>query len=200
MQRLLLIFSYLLLTACAQTGPLKLYPGASLPHDQEARLILPIEYELLSINHQAVEQSQLRFRVEPTELRLAPGPTHITVKYKDVFDISSDQHETVESGKLSFELVIKPQQTYTLGWPTINGYEDAVTFVNKPKLYLKNGSESWLARHQAKPNPLILKRSEATHSQESIALEKLGYWWQQASDQERTEFLNRINNAKKNGP
>ncbi|EAT11602.1 DUF2057 domain-containing protein [Bermanella marisrubri] len=196
--RIIILFALSFIFGCSHTGPIRLYPGETLDSKQEAILVLPEALDLLKINNENIPASTFAFRTSQSELRLAPGPNRLTIQYRTLWDVSSDQHQIVESGPIEFDVNLKGNHTYQFNWQTPASLENAIEFSNNPKIHIVGDQQSWLGNHQAKQSDLILIADPSTHSNKSennIALDKLQYWWQRASLDEREAFLKSIKAA-----
>lgn len=186
--RYFIILSLLLIQACASNSPLRLYQGPTLSDAQEVTLILPIEFEIVRFNHQPVSQFQQTFRNQALVIRLVPGTHTLVLKYSDVWEIDSENHETLTSGNLTLQGDFIAGHTYQLHYPELNSYAQAKRFADSPTLKLVSKQQSIHASVSKKANPLIFGKDENTQQVDYPHLRQLKFWWSKANDYERQTF------------
>jgi uncharacterized protein YccT (UPF0319 family) len=186
--RLITLF-FSLLIGCSTQQNVRLYEGPALGESLEAKLILPVEFNLLSLDGRPVSSFTQGFRNQSLNIQLPAGPHTLVIQYEDIWEIDDENHEKITSGKLVIEANMEAQSTYTLSHPVLNSLEDAQAFSNHPKLVLKSNEQSFTASHIKKDNPLEFNTQSDQSEVELPRLEQLKYWWQQASQHERTQFI-----------
>lgn len=190
MFKLLLSFTCcLLLCACASTGTMRLYEGPALAAQQEAQLTLPLEFDLIELDGQAVSSLGQKFRPNSLTIKLAPGPHILVLRYSNIFELDDENHDSLSSGQLVFKLNMQAGEAFTVLTPRINNYESALQFVKNPKASLTSPLQSIDASHIKKQNALVLSKKETPVVRKKPNLMQLKFWWQQASKYEQDEFL-----------
>jgi len=182
-----LVFS--LLMACSTQQAVRLYEGPALGESLEATLVLPVEFNLLSLDGREVSSFTQGFRNKNINIQLPAGPHTLVIQYEDVWEVDDENHERITSGNLIIEANMEPQKTYELSYPSLTTLEEAQDFSLKPKLSLKNGRQSFSASHIKKDNPLEFNTQSDQGETELPRLEQLKYWWQQASRHEKIQFI-----------
>ena len=182
-----LLFS--LLVACSTQQGVRLYEGPALGENLEAKLVLPVEFNLLSLDGREVSSFTQGFRNKNLNIQLPAGPHTLVIQYEDVWEVDDENHERITSGKLIIEANMEPQKTYELSYSSLTTLEEAHAFSINPKVSLKNGQQSFAASHIKKDNPLEFNTKNAQGEAELPRLEQLKYWWQQASQHEKKLFI-----------
>ncbi len=182
-----LIFS--LLMACSTQQAVRLYEGPALGENLETTLVLPVEFNLLSLDGREVSSFTQGFRNKNLNIQLPAGPHTLVIQYEDVWEVDDENHERITSGKLIIEANMEAKETYHLNSPSLRTLEEAQAFSTNPKLSLNNGQHSFYASHIKKDNPLEFNTKSAQGETELPRLEQLKYWWQQASQHEKKQFI-----------
>ena len=151
----------LLLCACSSTGTLRLYEGPALAAQQEAQLTLPLEFDLIELDGQAVSSLGQKFRADALTIKLAPGPHTLVLRYSNIFELDDENHDSLSSGQLVFKLSMQAAEAFTVVTPSINNYEDALLFVKNPTASLTSPLQSISASHIKKQNALVLSKKES---------------------------------------
>jgi len=178
-----------LLAGCSTSNTVRLYQGPILGEEFEATLILPMEFDLISLDGQKVSSSAQRFRNSNLNIQLPAGPHTLTLVYNDIWQIDDDNHDTLSTGKLVFDVIMTAKERFTVLTPPLNEYSQALTFIKNPKVRLKSKWQSTLASHIQKENPLVFKTTQDTEVDEFPRLQQLKFWWHQASVFEKKQFL-----------
>ena len=168
---------------------MRLYEGPALAAQQEAQLTLPLEFDLIELDGQAVSSLGQKFRSNSLTIKLAPGPHTLVLRYSDIFELDDENHDSLSSGQLVFKLTMQAGEAFTVVTPNINNYESALLFIENPKASLTSPLQSIDASHIKKQNALILSKKETPVVSKKPNLMQLKFWWQQASQYEQDEFL-----------
>lgn len=179
----------LLLSACASNGTLRLYQGPTLAPQQEAQLTLPLEFDLIELDGQAVSSLGQKFRSDALSIKLAPGPHTLVLRFSNIFELDDENHDTLTSGQLVFKLNMQAGEAFNVNAGNLNSYENALLFVKNPKVDLVSPLQSITASHIKKQDALILSKKEEPVITTKPNLMQLKFWWQQASQYEQDEFL-----------
>lgn len=214
--RLVVVFLALLTAACSSSPVVQLYDGASRPASEILTVRVPVELEILSINDRRIEGAGTLFAFGHRDLQLLPGQYRIVAYYKNLFQLSADQHEIVKSDPALFTVNGVAGETLALGFDKPADVEAAREMAkhfdgwtehlasgeripSKPSgLILNQGfiglaggattAESVAATSVAPEQPAAAI-APGEGSTDSSALEALKASWQQASPEERREFL-----------
>ena len=178
-----------LLSACASNGTLRLYQGPTLAPQQEAQLTLPLEFDLIELDGQAVSSLGQKFRSDALSIKLAPGPHTLVLRFSNIFELDDENHDTLTSGQLVFKLNMQAGEAFSVNAGNLNNYENALLFVKNPKVDLVSPLQSISASHIKKQDALILSKKEEPVITTKPNLMQLKFWWQQASQYEQDEFL-----------
>ncbi len=178
-----------LLMACSTQQAVRLYEGPALGKNLEATFVLPVAFNLLSLDGREVSSFTQGFRNKNLNIQLPAGPHTLVIQYEDVWEIDDENHERITSGKLIIEANMASKETYELSYPSLTTLEEAYAFSTHPKVSLINGRHSFLASHIKKDNPLEFNTQSAQGEADLPRLEQLKYWWQQASRHEKMQFI-----------
>ncbi len=189
LKALLLLIMLYMVTACAGPQNLRLYNGPSIGTENEANLILPIEFEILELDGQTVSANKQVFRNHPLTIQLTPGLHTLILKYSNTWQLDADNHDTLSTGNLVFKVTLQAQESLNIKTPDIHHYKKAKRFIIAPKVYLYSKQQSVLGSHIKKENPLILKNDSTANIVKYANLKQLKFWWRQASRYEKNEFL-----------
>ena len=186
-----------LIIGCSTSNTVRLYHGPLIGEELEATLILPVEFDLISLDGQKVSSSVQRFRNSNLNIQLTAGPHSLILVYNDIWQIDDDNHDTLSTGKLVFNVTMTAKERFTVLTPTLKEYSQALTFVKNPVVRLKSELQSTLASHIQKENPLVFKATQDTKADEFPRLQQLKFWWRQASAFEKKQFLKWQTNGKR---
>lgn len=115
-----------LLSACAQKGPVQLYPGASQPAAQLVTLDVPPALEILHINDQPIPAANRMTGNQSRQLQLQPGTYRVSAYYRNIFDIDGGlSHEVVRSNSAEYSINGKAGERWTLGFDAPQSLEEA---------------------------------------------------------------------------
>ncbi len=186
----LILFTMLYsLSACTGPQSLRLYSGPSIGLKNEANLILPVEFEILQLDGQTVSGNKQIFRNQPLNIQLTPGFHTLILKYSNTWQLDADNHDTLSTGNLVFEITMQAQESFNIKTPDIHLYEHAQNFIISPKVHLYSQQQSVLGSHIKKENPLILKSEDKSEVVKYPNLKQLKFWWKQASHYEKSKFI-----------
>jgi len=105
MRHLLCVAAAVLLSACAQQAPVKLYSGPEQPSSQVVVVQVPDTLEILDINGQPAPDANRMAGNDLRELQLQPGGYRINAYFENGYDIG---------GGLSHEIVRTRSATFTI--------------------------------------------------------------------------------------
>lgn len=102
--RLTVIALFALLSACARSPVIKLYEGAEVPAEQLLLVDVPMELEIVTINERRLEGINKLFSFGDRTLHLQPGDYRIIAYYKNLFELSGNEHDVVKSDPVLFRV------------------------------------------------------------------------------------------------
>ncbi|OUR69322.1 hypothetical protein A9Q73_02345 [Bermanella sp. 47_1433_sub80_T6] len=186
-----LFFMALLSTAllgCSHNKTLRLYSGPPLGSEFEATLMLPMEFELLSVDGQKVSANAQTFRNSDLSIQLPAGPHILVLQYSDIWQIDDENHDALTSGRLVFDIIMAKKEVFLVKAPPLKEHAQALNFIKNPQVHLQSSVQSVLASHIKKEDPLVFKTSSEPDQVEFPRLQQLKFWWAQASEFERQQF------------
>ena len=186
--RILIILLLSFLQACSTQSHLRLYEGPAIGQDQEVTLILPIDFEIVSLDNVAVSQFEQSFRTHELVIRLAPGEHTLVLKYSDVWEIDSENHDKLTSGLLTFSDSFNAGQAYQVHTPKLLSYEQAKQFIADPKVSLRSERQIIESHHSPKDNPMSFSKDDKPQQVDYPNLRQLQFWWENANQFERNQF------------
>lgn len=121
------------LTACAAQGPLKVYEGPERAAAEVALVSVPEQIEVMAVDGREPPPSFLKSNVE---LSLLPGEHVFSLRYVELFQISSDEHEVVRSKQAALRFTAKAGAVYKLEMPKQANRDVARKFAKNPQFSL----------------------------------------------------------------
>lgn len=213
--RILIVLLSLLVTACSTSPVVKLYDGADRPAGELLTVRVPVELEILSINDRRIEGASTLFAYGHRDLQLLPGQYRIVAYYKNLFQLNADQHEIIKSDPALFTVNGNAGEVVALAFEKPADVDAAREMAKHFDGWTENLSSG--ERIASTPSGLILNQgfiglastpaAAETASTASVApeqpaassstestvttdvLDALKTHWQQASPEERREFL-----------
>ena len=203
MRTILILLTLMTLAACARSPDIKLYEGA----DQQAEKLLlvdvPMELEIVVINERRVEGVNKLFGLGDRTLHLQPGDYRIIAYYKNLFELSGNNHEVVKSDPVMYRISGEAGSRYRLAF-------DEPADVDEARKMAKNfaGYSLNLATAEQRPTEasglmlsqgfLSVQSAPEVASVSTVApetdsglshIDLLKASWQNATAEERREFL-----------
>jgi len=213
--RIVIVLLSLLVTACSTSPVVKLYDGADRPAGELLTVRVPVELEILSINDRRIEGASTLFAYGHRDLQLLPGQYRIVAYYKNLFQLNADQHEIIKSDPALFTVNGNAGEVVALAFEKPADVDAAREMAKHFDGWTENLSSG--ERIASTPSGLILNQgfiglastpaAAETASTASVApeqpaassstestvttdvLDALKTHWQQASPEERREFL-----------
>jgi len=102
--RLLLIATFILVSACSSSTAIKLYEGAALLPEQLLLVDIPVELEVVSINERRLKGVNKLLSSSDRTLHLQPGDYRIIAYYKNLFELPGGNHEVIKSEPVLFRV------------------------------------------------------------------------------------------------
>lgn len=143
-----------LLSACSSNPEVQLYKGNKRSKTEIITVRAPVELEILSINDRRIEGASTMFAFGSRDLQLLPGQYRIVAYYKNLFDISPDQHEIVKSDPSIFTVNGKAGETFLLNFDRPESLEAAKAMAKDFTGWTENLSNG--EKVTSKPSGLIL--------------------------------------------
>lgn len=173
-------------------------------------IYFPEELIPLQVDDKKIENS---FFSSVDELELEPGTYRLQLKYSDLYDVGADDHSVVKSEPFWVKLTVAQGQDYDVVFKRAATVEAAELFAEAPVVRLqakgKKLSEpmpSVAAASVPAPEKVIVPASAViapdpaqptapvspANAGSVSAASMLDFWWQQASEQERQAFLQKV--------
>ncbi|WP_462152355.1 DUF2057 domain-containing protein [Pseudoalteromonas xiamenensis] len=177
-----------------------------------ATINFPEEFYPLQVDEKTIEHSWFS---KIRTLSLTPGHYKLKLKYSDLYELGYDEHEVVESAPFWVDLEVPKEGTYRIRFSRAESIEQARRFAKQPLITLRaeNNGEDTQVNAVAEPvmeqveapiAPITTLRPESSTKPANVRAPNapiaapptpavmLEFWWQQASQAERAEFLKRI--------
>ncbi|MCG8392962.1 MAG: DUF2057 domain-containing protein [Pseudomonadales bacterium] len=206
----------LFLSACARSPVVQLYDGPARSDSSIVTVRVPSELEVFTINGEEVEGVNTFFSTEYKDLKVAPGRYEILAYYKELWQLDADNHEIVKTNPANFVVDGKPGEIWVLGFDKPQDVEAARAMednfhgwaenpasgqkvaAEKSKLVLKRGFMAPITGEEVTTPttnsvaPLVTgaaAAAPAAQAAQATYLDTLKAQWNQATPEERREFL-----------
>lgn len=182
------------LTACTTQGPVKAYEGAARAPAEVALLRVPEQIEVMAVDGREPPPSFLKSNVELTVL---PGEHVLSLRYVELFQLGSDEHDVVRSRQAALRFNAVAGTAYVLEIPKPLNHDAAKAFAKDPHFNLLNkqsGSitESTAIKSYAEASLMDSIGKAFTNSQTGTDpvtnLDLLKDVWTRTSREERSAF------------
>ena len=201
----------LLVSGCSTMREHKLYQGDP---SQAARIV---SYDTVLINYVDDEDMGVSFIGQHQTYDIKAGKHVLLVEYADMFDVGADDHEKVVSRPAKITFVAEPGKQYQVRHPEHKKLEDAKQFAEEPAFWmvdlatgaridtqvelsrprsffeglkLQNKPEYQFASDQVnQPAAAPVAAQSNVPAGDLTNLKMLQYSWKNATEQERTVFL-----------
>lgn len=124
-----------LLAGCSTPGPLKVYEGPVRSPAEVVLVSVPEQIEVMAVDGQEPPPSFLKSRVQ---LALLPGEHVFSLRYVELFQLNSDEHEVVRSKQAALRFSAVAGSEYRLETPPQKNRDVAVKFAKSPQFNLVN--------------------------------------------------------------
>lgn len=200
--RIAVITLFALLSACARSPVIKLYEGRDLAPQQLLLVDVPMELEIITINERRLEGINKLFSFGDRTLHLQPGDYRIIAYYKNLFELSGNDHDMVKSDPVLFRVTGAAGSRHRLAFDVPANVEQARQMAKQFSGYsvdLASGKQrpteasgmmlsgGFLSVPTAQPAPLYNSVTPATDGLSHGDLLKAS--WRNATAEERREFL-----------
>ena len=186
--RIYLLFVLLIIQGCSTAKQVRLYDGPAIGQDQEVKLVLPLNFELISLDEQSIAQFSQKFRNHDLTVKLPPGEHTLVMRYSDIWQIDADNHETLSTGQMTFTGDFNSGESFKIKTPLINTLAQAKQFIKQPEVLLVSNKQTIAGSHVEKADPLTFKHDEKIEKVAYPNLKQLKFWWQKASAYEKQQF------------
>lgn len=183
-----------LLTACASTGPIRLYEGAERPLAEVALVSLPEQVQVMAVDGSDTGGTMLQ---RNSSFVMLPGERVFSLRYVELFQINSEEHEVVRSRQAALRFTAEAGAEYRIEYDKQPSLEAARKFAKAPVFRLvnvKSGAvnESSAIKSYAEASLVdtITRAFESASGQEKTQthLDLLKDVWGRASAEERAAF------------
>ena len=201
-KRLTAITLFVLLSACARSPVIKLYEGSDLPPQQLLLVDVPMELEIVTINERRLDGINKLFSFGDRTLHLQPGEYRIIAYYKNLFELSGNEHDVVKSDPVLFRVTGQAGARHRLAFDVPANVSEAKELARQFSGYSVNLatserrpteasgmmlSQGFLSVPTAEPEPLYESVAPASEGLSHSDLLKAS--WRNATAEERREFL-----------
>lgn len=201
----LVVAGGLLEGGCATPGALKAYEGPARPAAEVAEIAAPEQVEIMSIDGREPPPGFLHSQ---TRIALLPGEHVLSLRYVELFRVSSEDHEVIRSRQAALRFTAEAGGLYRLDYPPQASLEAAREFAKAPRFQLVGGKgaavESVAVKSQAEASLIdtLQKAFEAQGGSPRTVtnVDLLRDVWGRASPEERQEFRHWIDQQDKQAP
>lgn len=180
---------------------------------QRATLVIPEALNILKVDNQnyTTNITDRLFSTGDKTVQLAPGPHRVIVEYEIIWDISTDEHERVWSEPFQVAFSVQAGRQYVVKVPSFTYLNKAKKYANKPvveiidrsskqvvasKIYYQEDEVDTLTFYDpsaAVPsaNPVAFQQAGPVTAA-NMPLRMLEYWWNQASEPQRKQFMQSV--------
>lgn len=186
---LLLVIFVSLLMGCAHNTVIPLH-DKSVPDDQLVRLVLPEEVDLVMLDGKKLTG----FSRPPLEVSymILPGEHELVLRYEHMWPNDEYTKEVVTSPFLSVSVNMTAGTEYRLSNALPQDYRQARVFIKNPEFEISSASGKVSAASKLPPSQQSLGMSDLLSGRNNTPLNNLTFWWEKASEAEKVEFLQRI--------
>ncbi|MGR6870773.1 DUF2057 family protein [Pseudomonas sp. HK3] len=182
------LFLVIAIQGCSSAQQVRLYDGPAIGNDKEVQLILPLNFELISLDSQPVAQFAQTFRNHDLTIKLTPGEHTLVLRYSDIWQIDADNHETLSTGQITFIDTFLPGETLRIQTPPVDTLNQAKQFIKDPNVKIVTKQRTINGSHLEKENPLVFKQDEKIEKVTYPHFKQLQFWWLKASEYEKRQF------------
>lgn len=125
--------SLFVVAGCAAKGPLQAYAGPPRAAAELALVSVPEQIEVMAIDGREPPPSFLRSTVQ---LALLPGEHVFSLRYVQLFQISSDEHDVIRSRQAALRFTAVAGREYRLEMPPQANRDKAREFAKNPQFRL----------------------------------------------------------------
>lgn len=190
----LVVPAVMLLAGCTTTGSVRLYEGQARHPAEVTQIRVPEQVQVMAMDGVEVTGTLLQ---RGQSLEVLPGEHVLTLRYVQLFQINSEDHEVVRSRQAALRFTAEAGATYRLEMDAQPSLDAARKFARDPKFRMVNeGSgaveQSTAIKSYAEASLVdtITRAFESTQSQAQgqTHLDLLKDVWGRATPQERTAF------------
>lgn len=176
-------------------------------------LIVPEEFEVMRVNGEEYSSTLL---ATETKVELSTGQNVLVLKYVEMFDDDmEDHHITVRSKPFIILFSIGNESKLTFSYPKQADSIAARIYAKQPSVSIIAGNNTKLAlinqslnsyndevmkktmqrRENIVKQSLVQEDNSRFQKQAPNSLEMLKFWWQQASEEDKTKFVEHIQDS-----
>lgn len=186
----LVVPAVVLLGGCAATGSVRLYEGQARQSAEVTMIEVPEQVQVMAMDGVEVTGTLLQ---RGQSLEVLPGEHVFTLRYVQLFQINSEDHEVVRSRQAALRFNAEAGATYRLEMDAQPSLDAARKFAKDPKFRMVNvrsgavdQSTAIKSYAEASLVDTITKAFESTQSQTYLDL--LRDVWGRATPEERAAF------------
>jgi uncharacterized protein YccT (UPF0319 family) len=190
----LLVSAMMWLTGCASTGPIRLYEGPARQQADVTHIQVPEQVQVMAMDGVEVTGALLQ---RGQALEVLPGEHVLTLRYVQLFQINSNDHEVVRSRQAALRFTAEAGETYRLEMDVQSSLDAARKFAKSPAFRVVNVKSGAMEQSvaiksyaEASLVDTITKAFESTQQQAQgqTHLDLLKDVWTRAVPEERTAF------------
>lgn len=125
----------LVLSACAAQGPMKLYDGAVRPVSEVAIVNVPEQVQVMAVDGRDATGGMLQ---REQSLAVLPGERVFSLRYVELFQINSEDHEVIRSRQAALRFTAEPGAEYRVEYDRQPSLDQARKFAKSPSFRLVN--------------------------------------------------------------
>lgn len=182
------------LSSCMKRSPIKIYDASAIGPSEAARISVPADIEVLSVDDHRVKSVADYVLSTIEEIHVAPGEHEIVVRYNTSWDYDKRKHEEIKSKEIALKFKAKRGGLYTLAHPEINDMIEAKKFAENPDIQIVNIGKSSDNEYEGSSvsRPVEMSQSRRyTESEESSTIKEetaLKEEWHSLNEEEKEEF------------
>lgn len=165
---------------------------------QAATLSVPDSIIIIKVNGEKVEKS---FFQHLNNVNINIGSNEVLVQYEELFEEDDDSHFVVKSDPFFITFAASESADYTMLLPSFDSVDEAVAFSSSPKVTVKLTNKNKIVQSSSSRAQINKKTQKIAHAivQHDVnnntgeivpdSYQMLGYWWSQATEAQRVQFL-----------
>ncbi len=128
-----LLFS---ISSCMKRSPVRVYDESNIAPAEAARIRVPADTEVLSIDGRRVKSVADYILSRIDEIHVNPGEHEIVVIYRTFWEHGRKRHEEIRSKEITLKFNAKRGALYTLAYPELNDVTEAKRFAENPDIWV----------------------------------------------------------------
>lgn len=122
------------LSSCMQRKPLRIYDASNISPAETARISVPVDIKVVSIDGQRVKSLADYVLSTIEEIHVAPGEHDLVVYYSDFWNYHKRKHKEIKSKDIALKFYAERGGIYTLTHPELDDIMEAETFAENPDI------------------------------------------------------------------